>query len=110
MVKLFLVDDTNNKFQLYADGDLVNADIPGFNVTTIHLLANDKTVSLALDSKVPTGFVLPARLLKEVDPGVFGLASRTELAEMAGDEWSALRERARQRMAQPFVIELSKAE
>eukprot|EP01034_Spumella_vulgaris_P032837 gene32838-40535_t len=106
LVKLFLLADTNNKFQLYADGDLVNADIPGFHVTKIHLEANDKTVSLALDSVVSTGFVLPARLLKEFDPGVFRLASRTELAELAGDEWSALRERARQRMAQPFVIKL----
>lgn len=110
MAKLVLVADHTNTVQLYADATLIGdaAGIQDLYIERLHFESSGKTVSFSVDSGVATRLVLPAKLLKKDEmTGEYYLASRKDLITLSQDELSALRERVRQRLAQPFVLLLS---
>lgn len=105
MVKLVLIADPASSFQVSGDGQVVEppeSDQPVFRLGELHLQASDKSVSLTIAGSVD----IPLKLLVKENEQ-YRIGTRSELGVLANDEWAALRERARQRLAQPIALSVA---
>ena len=105
MVKLVLMADAPSTFHLDAEGEFKDQ---GFVLEKLTLLASGKGASLSVEASADP-VVIPAKLLKK-DGDDYRLVTRSELAELGEEEWSALRERVRRRLAEPVKITFATAD
>lgn len=117
MVKLVLIADTLSTFQLNVEGDFIpstgdpNSTATNFHPTKFKLHASGKDASISIDVNEASGLLIPARLMKQ-EGNDYRLVTRGELKDLVvgEEEWSALRERVRQRLAQPIKISVTESE
>lgn len=105
MVKLVLITDPASTFQLSADGTIgepSESAQPEFSLSVLHLEARNKSAKLSIETAVG----IPVKLLVQ-EGEHYRIATRSELGNLANDEWAALRARARQALAQPIRLAVS---
>lgn len=85
------------------------ADTAYFTAARLVLSYQSGATSLeqTLELQPESGFGVPRKLLKNVAADVFVFRTKTELEDLVQEEWAALRERLRRRLAQPFDLVVS---
>lgn len=102
---LWLFDKSG--FTLHAEA------LPGgeaFSATTLEVAGTDGPGTFKQTLKLKSPIDIPRKLLKAGPANGLVFRNKDELEQLAHEEWAALRERLRRRLAQPFVVSVDNAD
>ena len=81
-----------------------------FSATTMEVAGTAGPGSVKQTLKLKSPIDIPRKLLKTGPANGLVLRNKDELEELAQEEWAALRERLRRRLAQPFAVSVDNAD
>jgi hypothetical protein len=100
-----LIFDNGSGLTLTALGQPGSEDFEDFKADKLELSGTAAAGTVTQTLKIPSSFDIPRKLLRQ-DAGRLVFRTKDELETLAHEEWAALRERLRRRLAQPFEVSL----
>jgi hypothetical protein len=96
-----VIFDNGSKLILSAEG---TSDQGEFKVDSLVIADNSGSVTLKQTLRLGTKLAVPRKLLRVAEADQLVFRNKDELETLAQEEWAALRERLRRRLAQPFEV------